>query len=206
MQIALDDLSANNIYHLMTQTLIPRPIAWVMTNSGSKQQPVLNLAPFSYFTPISSNPPMVLFSVGNKEPGVAKDTVTNLRNNPQLTLHIATVSQAETVTKTSATLPLEQSEVNEFGIETVHEDGFALPRVKGAPIAIDAELVEIKEVGDAPQHLVIVKLKRFWVSDDVIDSANNRLIVDALAINPLSRLGGSQYANLDAPFSIARPQ
>ena len=70
MNIDASTLAPIQIYHLMTQTVIPRPIAWVLTESGEADY---NLAPFSYFTPVSSNPPLLMFSVGKKPTGEIKD-------------------------------------------------------------------------------------------------------------------------------------
>ncbi len=60
MNLKLDTLAPTQIYHLMTQTVVPRPIAWALTESSEKEY---NLAPFSYFTPVSSNPPVLMLSV-----------------------------------------------------------------------------------------------------------------------------------------------
>ncbi len=77
------ELSANRIYHTMIQTIIPRPVAWVLSDNGkddcrqsvslTEQPERFNLAPFSYFTPVSSKPPVLMFSVGKKPNGSPKD-------------------------------------------------------------------------------------------------------------------------------------
>ena len=78
MNLDFSQFNANQRYHLMTQTLIPRPIAWVLTDSGNDS---LNLAPFSYFTPVSSNPALLMISVGLKPNGDKKDTLVNILKN-----------------------------------------------------------------------------------------------------------------------------
>ncbi len=78
MNLQLSSISPTQIYHLMTQTIIPRPIAWVLTDSGEHNY---NLAPFSYFTPVASNPPLLMFSVGKKPSGETKDTTRNVIAN-----------------------------------------------------------------------------------------------------------------------------
>ncbi|HCH70255.1 MAG TPA: hypothetical protein DE042_07255, partial [Colwellia sp.] len=60
MNLNFSEFSQNQRYHLMTQTIIPRPIAWALTDSNNGQ---LNLAPFSYFTAVSSAPPILMISV-----------------------------------------------------------------------------------------------------------------------------------------------
>ncbi|WP_197465918.1 flavin reductase family protein, partial [Vibrio sp. HI00D65] len=63
-----------------------------------------NLAPFSYFTPVSSNPPLLMLSVGKKPSGEIKDTTRNAHETGKLVIHIASSSSAEVMTATAATL------------------------------------------------------------------------------------------------------
>ena len=62
------DSTLNETYKLMAQTIIPRPIAWVVTEDAG----VINVAPFSYFIGLSSDPASVLISVGHKADGTPK--------------------------------------------------------------------------------------------------------------------------------------
>ncbi|MGD8230533.1 flavin reductase family protein [Vibrio sp. TRT 1302] len=203
MNIELSTLAPTQIYHLMTQTIIPRPIAWVLTDSDQGRY---NLAPFSYFTPVSSNPPLLMVSVGKKPTGEVKDTTRNVLETGRLVVHIAQQSQAEEVTQTAATLPHGESEIEATGLDLVDFDGFELPRVKGCPIAFACKLVEVKEIGETPQSLIFVEIEKVYVDPKVIGERSDRLVVDALKVNPLSRLGGSQYATIDNVFSVARPE
>ncbi|GMQ49019.1 flavin reductase family protein [Vibrio sp. 10N] len=203
MQLSLDELSPNAIYHLMTQTVIPRPIAWALTESSDSNY---NLAPFSYFAPISSNPPLLMLSVGKKPDGTLKDTAVNAINNKELVIHIASTDSAETMTQTSATLNHGESEVIASQVELDDLDGFRLPRVKQCPIAFGCTLHEVLEVGNTPQHLLIAKIEKVYIDDQVVTMQNERLIIDALKVDPLSRLGGNDYATLDKTITVQRPQ
>ncbi|NVD06561.1 flavin reductase family protein [Vibrio sp. JPW-9-11-11] len=203
MNIDLSTLAPTQIYHLMTQTIIPRPIAWVLTDS---EQGNYNLAPFSYFSPIASNPPILMFSVGKKPTGEVKDTTRNVLETGRLVVHIAQQSMAEAVTQTAATLEHGESEVEATELELVEFDGFELPRVQGCPIAFGCKLHEVKEIGATPQSLIFAEIESVYIDDAVIGERSDRLVVDALKVDPLSRLGGSQYATLDKVFSVARPK
>ena len=75
MDIDLAALGPAQVYGLMTQTLIPRPIAWVLSENSDGG---LNLAPFSYFNAVCSSPPLVMISVGKKPDGSFKDTRVNI--------------------------------------------------------------------------------------------------------------------------------
>lgn len=203
MNIDASTLAPTQIYHLMTQTVIPRPIAWVLTESGEADY---NLAPFSYFTPISSNPPLLMFSVGKKPTGEIKDTTRNVLETGRMVVHIANADLAEQVTQTSATLPHGESEVALAGLELIDFEGFELPRIKDCPIAFGCKLFEVKEIGETPQSLIFAQIEDIYIAPEVIGDNQERLVVEALKVNPLSRLGGSQYANLGQTFTVARPK
>ncbi|MGR5094114.1 flavin reductase family protein [Vibrio maritimus] len=203
MHLNLDELSPNAIYHLMTQTVIPRPIAWALTASSDDNY---NLAPFSYFAPISSNPPLLMLSVGKKPDGTLKDTAVNAIKNKELVIHIASTDSAETMTQTSATLRHGESEVIASQVELDDLGGFNLPRVKQCPIAFGCTLHEVLEVGNTPQHLLIAKIEKVYIDDQVVTMQNERLVIDALKVDPLSRLGGNDYATLDKTITVLRPQ
>lgn len=82
MNIELQRLSEVDAYLLFSQIIIPRPIAWVLTDNGTEQAAERwNLAPFSYFNSITSDPPMVMFSIGDCIARKIKDTYRNLKKS-----------------------------------------------------------------------------------------------------------------------------
>lgn len=204
MILNFSDFSANQRYHLMTQTIIPRPIAWALTDSNNGS---LNLAPFSYFTAVASAPPMLMLSVGKKPNGDSKDTLANVINNKKMVIHIASEHHANLVTQTSQTLAHGESELTQNNIITTEFEGFSLPRLTQCDIAYGCELYEIKELGDVPQSLIFVEVKQVYISDTVADiDEKQRITVHADKIKPLARLGGGEYATIEKPFTIARPK
>ncbi|WP_413693871.1 flavin reductase family protein [Psychromonas sp. KJ10-2] len=205
MQLNFSEHSASERYHLMTQTVIPRPIAWVLTESDGSPSS-FNLAPFSYFTAVSSAPALLMLSVGKKLNGDPKDTLVNVLKNKKMVIHIASDQQAELVTQTAATLAHGESELNNTSLTTTDFADFSLPRLNQCDIAYACELYEIKEIGDAPQTLIFVEVKHLYVSDSVINKEQtDRIDISAEKINPLARLGGGEYASITAPFKLNRP-
>jgi flavin reductase (DIM6/NTAB) family NADH-FMN oxidoreductase RutF len=204
MNINFSEFSTNQRYHLMTQTIIPRPIAWALTDSSSGG---FNLAPFSYFTAVSSAPPILMISVGNKPNGDKKDTLVNVVNTKKMVIHIASEQDAALVTQTAASLPHGESELTAAALKTVPFEGFSLPRLAQCDIAYGCELYEIKELGDVPQSLIFVEIKQIYINDKVMDiDEKQRVTVHADKISPLARLGGGEYATINKPFSLARPK
>ncbi len=234
MQIDFSELSGNRIYRLMTQVIVPRPVAWVLTSNqaginqvatnqagtdqtGTKQigaghskgdgfNSGFNLAPFSYFNAVCSAPPLVMFSVGKKPDGSRKDTAVNIAEHKQFVVHIPSVEQAEFVTETSRSLPLGQSEMANIDCPLVAFDGFLLPRLADAPVAMGCELFEIQNMGKVPQQLIFAEIKTLYISDDVAQENDKGLVsVDAKKLNPIMRLGGDDYGSLGDIVTVPRP-
>ena len=192
MQIDLSSLSAGSVYHLMTQTVIPRPIAWVLTGDGTG---CLNLAPFSYFTAVSSQPPVLLISVGKRPDGTAKDTHKNAADTGRFVVHIAHSGLLDAVNDTAAPYAPDVSEIDALGLATTQEPSWPLPRLIGPRISFSCAVHHIDPLG--PQSLIFGQIEHVWIDDAVAThDAKGRLTVSASAADPLSRLGASQYASL----------
>lgn len=205
------EMEPTQIYFTTTQTLLPRPIAWVLTRHADGHH---NLAPFSYFTAVSSEPPLLMFSVGDKQPGEGKDTKVNIAQHPYFTVHIPSFRHAEDVTESSRTLPAEQSELDNISADLVPFEGFSMPRLDDCAVAFGCTLHEIQPVKGAPQSLVFGRIEHIYIADDCAryddiqrgDTVTRRLTVDAEAIDPLARLGGSDYGRLGQFLTVPRPR
>lgn len=201
MQLNLAELDKAQAYRLLTHTVTPRPIAWVLTEQVNGE---FNLAPFSYFTVVTSEPPLMLFSVGHKRDGDKKDTWANLERTGRCVVHIAPRSLDAAVNETARGLSAEESEIAGANVSLVREEGFELPRVSEAPVAFDCTLHEIHEVGNGPQAVCYVEVKRAFIDDALEPQANGTLNTEKL--NPLARLGGTDYSALGEIWSLARPE
>lgn len=205
MQLDLAQLKPNTCYHLMTQTLIPRPIAWVLSASDDGE---LNLAPFSFFNGVCSDPPIVMLSIGKKTPEEAKDTRHNILSGRDFVIHIPSTTHAADVTASATSLPYGESELTLMqDNQLVEFAGCPLPRLKSAPVAFQAKLHEVHYLGGQQQAVIYAELIQAYIADDLVevDEAKGRYTIDANKINPLARLGGAQYVGIDEVFSIIRP-
>ncbi|SFC49842.1 NADH-FMN oxidoreductase RutF, flavin reductase (DIM6/NTAB) family [Marinospirillum celere] len=210
MQIDLQPLTATTRYHLMTQSILPRPIAWVLTRNlpADSGEPSYNLAPFSYFNAVCSDPPLVMLSMGHKGPEEPKDTRRNLIQGGDFVIHLPSVEQAKDVTASAATLAYGDSELEHLDAgELVEFPGCPLPRLKAAPIAFHARFYDVHYLGPGKQAVIYAELLQVHVDDQAIteDKAKGRYLIDAQKINPLARLGGAQYASLGEFFAVKRP-
>lgn len=203
MIIPLDTLSPAKVYFTMIQTLIPRPVAWVISENPDQS---LNLAPFSYFNAICSDPPLVMLSIGLKPDGSPKDTRLNIETARDFVIHIAHRELAPLVTQTSATLPRGDSELERSGLETCEFAGSRLPRLEDCRIAYACKLHQLQEIGNAPQALIIGEVIQVYIDDEVIEQdARGRTRILADKIDPIGRLGGGEYCTFGGVINIPRP-
>jgi len=213
MLIDFTQLSAGEAYHTMTQSVIPRPVAWVLSEHANGS---LNLAPFSFFTAITANPPLLMFSSGKKSDGEFKDTVRNIQQQGRFTLHIGQLQQLEALNASSMELGFGESEIERLDLSvkpfiSAGDDDKQAPdhlwqRLEQAPIAFACELFEIQEIGNTPQQLVFGLIKQMYVDEACCEKdAKGRLHLSAEKIDPILRLGAKEYAELGRLISLARP-
>ena len=203
MDIDFSELSPSQVYSTVIQTLVPRPIAWVLSENRNLSY---NLAPFSYFNAVSSDPPVVMMSLGRQSDGAMKDTHMNIQSRQHYVIHIPAADQVDAVNASSATLENEQSEVDEFNIQTTSFKGSPLPRIVGCPIAFACELFDIIEIGNTPMTMILGEIKAAYINDDILDAAEpDKLRVNTQKMNPLARLGGPSYASLGKIITRKRP-
>lgn len=203
MNIDLSTIPPSQVYQLMTQTVVPRPIAWALTESENN---TFNLAPFSYFTAVSSQPPLLMLSVGKKSTGEIKDTTRNLLETGKVVIHIGSVGTEKVMTKTAASLDYGQSEVDINNIALTEFSGFTLPRIASCAVAFGCTLFQTNEIGDTPQSLLFVEIEKIYIDDSVVSEIDERLKIDALKLDPLARLGGNEFVTLDKIISVVRPK
>jgi len=182
-----EDTKVNETYKLMAQTIIPRPIAWVVT----EDEGVVNIAPFSYFIGLSSEPASVLISVGHKADGIPKDTLANIRKNKKCTICMVQESDLEKMHCSSKALDKELSEAEVFSIETeTLVEGYP-PMIKGVPSAYFCTLNQEIDLGGGNTIPLVLNVHQIFVNDEVITD-KERLTI---AFDPVARIGKS-YAFL----------
>ena len=189
-------------YHLLTQTVTPRPIAWVLSKNEDGS---LNLAPFSFFNAMCSDPPLLVMSIGKKPSGELKDTRRNLLSGREFVVHIASVEQAEALNQSAATLDYGESEVLRCSLPLSDFGTCSIPRLSHCKVAYYCRLYDVHEIGPNQQAMIYAEVLQLYLDEDIVEINNRRYIIDAEKLKPLSRLGGAQYAEPGKIFSIERP-
>src|SRR5687768_11161215 len=158
MLLDFSNLSPRDAYNWMIGTILPRPIAWVSTISNDGKT---NLAPFSFFQGVTSNPPTLLFVPVNTRDGAKKDTVRNIEQVPEFVVNLVPFALAEKMNDCSAMLPYGESEFEAFGIDAVPSEVVRPPRVAGAPVAFECTLDRFVHVGEGPlaAHVVFGRIQ-----------------------------------------------
>jgi flavin reductase (DIM6/NTAB) family NADH-FMN oxidoreductase RutF len=188
MQIDPAYLDPETAYRLITGVVVPRPIAWVTSLSGSG---VLNLAPFSAFTFVSPKPPMLAISVGRKG-GIYKDTAQNILNNEEYVVHIADSSLMNAVHESSTEHPPDVSEVEELRLSTLPGERIKVPRLAAAPIAMECRFRQCLEFGETRSRLIVGEVLVFHIRDGLLNNGK----IETEALDPIARIAGPRYARL----------
>jgi len=195
MDICPSELTAEQSYKLLTGIVVPRPIAWVTTLSPMG---VVNLAPFSAFTFVSPKPPMLAISIGRKA-GVYKDTAKNILSTEEFVVNIADQTLIEAVHMSAVEYPAHVSEVKALGLGTEPSRDVAPPRIAAAPISVECRLRHCIEFGETRSRLIVGEALRFHVWDGLVHDGK----IETMALNPIARLGGPNYATLGEVVTMA---
>jgi flavin reductase (DIM6/NTAB) family NADH-FMN oxidoreductase RutF len=210
ISLSVDDFDPSEMYFLLRDSVLPRPIAWVSTVS---RDGVHNLAPFSFFNVCCPSPPVMGFSCGPRgdnhdlEAIVSKDTLQNIRDTGEFVINISTEGLFEPMVDSAQDLPATVSEFDALGIASLPCDLVGARRVALTPIAFECRLNNILPLG-----------KNHWVMGDVVkvhilervyqgerDGKRHRVdLMNESAMRPLGRLGRAFYCKLTDVMLRAR--
>ncbi|WP_059106001.1 flavin reductase family protein [Shouchella shacheensis] len=199
------DLTAKQRYKLMTGAITPRPIAFVTTTSVDGT--IVNAAPFSFFSMLSADPPLLSVSVGRRE-GEMKDTSRNAVHHQELVIHMVSESMVEGMNETAATLGPNESELKRTNFTLVESTSVGVPSIKEALVrfecTLESHLPMKGESGQDSFDLLIARVKSLHLAEDVYDEQQQYVLTEKL--RPVARLAGANYASLGKFFSLERPK
>ncbi|WP_348639413.1 flavin reductase family protein [Salibacterium salarium] len=146
-------MNVQDMYKVMIGSVVPRPIAWISSKDAAG---TLNLAPFSFFTVASRQPPTLAVSIGpgvRERKGTVKDTLTNIREFGEYVINIVPNDLANPMQESSKHYSPEVDEFEKAGLTPQPSDVISVPAVKESPIAFECKLDKIIPVGT--DHLVL---------------------------------------------------
>jgi flavin reductase (DIM6/NTAB) family NADH-FMN oxidoreductase RutF len=182
-------------YKLLTNLVVPRPIAWVSTVN---QQGVVNLAPFSFFNAVCADPLYVVVSIGRRDSGAPKDTALNIETSGEFVVNLVTEELLAAMNVSAADFPPDQSELPAAGLLATPSVRVRPPRLARAPTSLECRLFQALPLG--ANTLFIGEVVMFHVSDHLLGP---RLHIDHFA--PIGRLGApSIYCRTSDRFELVR--
>lgn len=193
-------LSAKDRYKLLVSTIVPRPIAWVVTQDLDG---VLNAAPYSFFNTFANDPPVVVIGIGGRRAGDLKDTGSNIRLTGQFVVNLVAEENAPAMNVTAIDFGPEVDELREAGLHTLPSSRVAPPRIAESPVAFECERLMALELNN-DRTLVIGKVLAMHVRDNaVLDPA--RCYIDTPKLNLIGRLhGAGMYTRTSDSFDMPR--
>ena len=191
----------SEIHKLMIGSIVPRPIALVSTTSKDGNN---NVAPFSYFNGVCSNPPTIMFAPARRGwDGHEKDTLINIRNNQEFVINIVSESFAEKMVKCSTDFDPNIDEFQMSGLTPESSSKVSPPKVKESKINLECKLDQIVEIGDGTAgsgFVVLGTIVLFHIDDDIYEDGH--ILLDKL--EPLGRLAGNWYTRPTDNLKITR--
>jgi len=191
------DISVSEMYQLLIGTIVPRPIAFVSTCG---QDGSINLAPFSFFNAIQSNPPALMISISQKRDGSDKDTLRNIRETGEFVVNGTNESLAAAVARCGATYPYGVSEMSQVGLTALPSIKVRPPRVQECLTQIECELMKLVNINEGTPFenergssiMVIGRIVALHIRSEMITDGK----VVSRALKPLARLGGNDYCTI----------
>ena len=202
MRIDVADLRGPAAYRILTDTVVPRPVAWVSTLAPDGTR---NLAPFSFFQAVGGRPPTVMVSVGRHDDGEKKDTAANAIAAGELVINIVSEDLLERMNATSGDYPIGVDEFEVAGVTAAPCEHVAAPRVAESPVSFECRVLQHLGLGEHEEAytILICEVLAFHLRDGLLGDDGR---VDPAQLRPICRLGGTGFARLGEIIQLARPR
>jgi flavin reductase (DIM6/NTAB) family NADH-FMN oxidoreductase RutF len=195
MNIDPAELTPGAMYRFMISAIVPRPIAFVSTIGATG---ITNVAPFSYYVPLASKPPLIGISI-NHRAGEPKDTLRNLRETGDFVVNVVDEALLLRMVRTSGEWASQVSEFALTGLTAAPAERVRAPRVAESHVHLECRLYQEVPLGDTT--FVIGEIVLAHAADEMMADG----LVDARKLHPVGRLGGLGYTIVRDVVEQARP-
>jgi flavin reductase (DIM6/NTAB) family NADH-FMN oxidoreductase RutF len=198
MELDFATISPTDRYKFLCAVVVPRPIAWVTTVSTAG---VVNVAPFSFFNAMGSQPAIVALGIASRGKGVPKDTFKNIQDTREFVVNLVTYAAREPMNRTGADFAPEVSELTAVGLETQPSLVVKPPRLVLSPVHLECKLATIVEVGR--NHVTIGEIVHAQIADEFYDPVKGYVASEKLDL--IARMHGrGWYARTTDLFELPR--
>jgi flavin reductase (DIM6/NTAB) family NADH-FMN oxidoreductase RutF len=200
MNFDISEIETQEKYRLLTGGITPRPIAWISTRS---KDGIDNLAPYSFFTVASCNPPVLLYTQVTQRSAVDKDTLQNLQETGECVVNIVNSNLLEKMNMTSASIGIDQSEFDHAAVKHTPSLKVTPLSVKESPVRYECTLREVITVSDLPSGgtVVLLDVKSIYVRDDLYSNG----IINQDIIDSVGKMGGDSFSLTIKQLDLDRP-
>ena len=154
-------MSAKDTYKLVVSTIVPRPIAWVVSQDAEGQ---LNAAPFSFFNAMSGTPPILVLGIGSRDEGGPKDTLRNILQTRQFVINLVNEDMARQMNVTATAFAYGVNELEKASLGTTPSVHVSPPRIAASPVAFECELMQSVPVSET-NTLIIARALACHIED-----------------------------------------
>lgn len=183
--------------------IVPRPIGWISTLDPQGQA---NLAPYSFFNCVAYTPPQVMFAAtSNHSHGGYKDSIRNAQETGEFVVTLATWDLREQMNASAVPAPSNVDEFEYAGLTKAPSQCVQPPRVAESPVHFECVYTQTVNLpsdnADGSNTVVFGQIVGVHIADFAIVNGN----VDTLKLQPIGRLGGLDYVQVNNHFSMERP-
>ncbi|MFQ3171377.1 MAG: flavin reductase (DIM6/NTAB) family NADH-FMN oxidoreductase RutF [Oleispira sp.] len=201
----VSELENQQKYRILSGGISPRPIAWISTRSNNN---IDNLAPYSFFTVASCNPPVLLYTQVTQRSGIDKDTLQNLIETGECVVNIVNSTLLEKMNQTSASLNIDDSEFDFAGIESCASHKVMPRSVKDSPIRYECTLREVIPINDVSSSdslvggtVILLDVQFVYVQDELYENGH----INQQLLDTVGKMGGDLFSLTSKNVELKRP-
>lgn len=196
-----DQLSERDIYKLLVNTVLPRPIALVTTCDAKGR---FNAAPFSFFNVMGSEPPIVAIGIEANQNNLdgLKDTARNIAQSGEFVVNLVDEALVNAINVCAVDFSSDIDEISVAGLTMADSKQVRVPRIAESPVQLECRQHTTLLIGPN-RHLVIGEVVHIHIRDDIVDE---RFYVDPDRLGLVGRLhGNGWYSRITDRFQAPRP-
>ena len=164
MYFDLERLDGSLSYKLITATIVPRPIAWLVTANAAGK---INAAPFSFFNAFSGSPAVICVGIGQRR-DADKDSLANIRARGEFVVNLVSEELVEAMSLTSVDFPPDYDELQVAGLATEPSVKIGVPRIARSPVTLECTLQQVLDVGGGTNHIVVAGVAAMHILDEAV--------------------------------------